>query len=158
MKSARGQLEAMKKWTEDVHGDIFSGWTYVCVIALPSTSLASLSSHNNPFIITKETIESGLDKWFEKLLQICNATQSPISDSSAYQSYQEFMKRSVGLSRLDHDLRLTHHQAAVRIQEALHGPGVKPVTAGLNTANRWPQNMQVNENISYSLVILFLTC
>lgn len=54
------------------------------------------------------------------------------------------------ISRLDHDLRLTQHQAAVRIQEALHGSGAKAVSAGLHTASRWPQNIQVMH--------LYITC
>lgn len=115
MKDARGQLDAMKNWTAGVHGDIFSRWTYVCVVALPSTSSSSLQSQNNPFIITKEIIESGLHRWFDNLMSICEPHLNPVLDSTAYMSYQEFMKRSVGLSRLDNDLRLAKNEYLLKI-------------------------------------------
>jgi len=120
---------------EAVHGDIFQGWKYISVAAFPSVPADKLES--SPFIITKETMDVGLEKWWEDMKRICGIDDNTAIKVQAYKSYQEFSKRTTGFVRLGHDLRLTRTQAAENEHVLLGGERGRAVTAGVNLQNRW---------------------
>lgn len=44
LSGAKKQLSSMKKWVEEVHGDLFDGWNYICVAALPSIAASQFTT------------------------------------------------------------------------------------------------------------------
>ena len=113
-KYAGVQLSAMKQWITDVHGDIFQGWSYVSVAALPSVPASQLPPHDPHFVISKDTVDAGLDAWFADLVQHCGIAASKPVDVQDYENYVEFTKRVIGFSAIDDDMRLTRLQVRNR--------------------------------------------
>jgi len=140
MKEAQEQLRVMKDWLQDVHGHTFSnGWRYVAVAAfpsLPSSASAKLDPSSYPFLITKDTLDLGLAKWYQDFLTECGFTHTPglEPEEAAYEDYTEFTRYTVGLARLNHDLRMSIGRSGRVLQEALHGPGACAISAGYNPA------------------------
>ena len=114
-KYAGEQLDAMKKWISTVHGDLFQGWRYISVAALPSIPANQLPSHDPDFVISKDTVDGGLDVWFSGLMQRCGTPANKPIDSQQYESYVEFTKRVIGFSCIDDDLRVTRLQVRIKI-------------------------------------------
>ena len=83
-------------------------------------------------------MKSGLHAWIDDLMKRHNLKSTQPADTAAYHSYEEFTKRVVGFSRLDHDMRLTRLQAVKKTYKVLGGAEGQMISAGANQNSEFP--------------------
>ena len=108
-QEAKDQLQELKHWINEAHSDIFFEWKYIGIIAFTSVE-RKMAAKVNPFlapqeerfVIYKDDLDDDLNSWWAYI----SKTNPREATESAYNSYVEYMKRIVGLSKFGCDMRM----------------------------------------------------
>ena len=137
--SAKKQLVNMKEWIYKVHGDVLVNWNYVGIVSLPTVSrnsplLTTFTNDEKDFLLLEgDTIQN----WFNNICAKVTNYNSTLNHhiQKANTSYQEFMKRIIGLSGFSHDVRKNTHMSNEVVKRNIVGVNATSLQPGCSTVD-----------------------